>query len=265
MADPVAATAPAAPPAAAPPPQSAPPPAARPGSISAADYHRLDPAEQGKFANLPDGVWIERSKLETERAEPGTTAAADATTTPTLAPGEKYKFGDVELTGQEISDLLKFKGESELRRAAVPTDANGYRIELPKDFTLPAGMDFKFNEADPALAAARAWSHKVGLSQDQFADLLGQYASMKAAEDATFKTAMKGELDKLGVNATMRVTALETWLKGMVPGDVAKSMVAGLFSEKQVRGLELIATKMASQGAATFSQAHREPPARRAA
>jgi hypothetical protein len=97
------------------------------------------------------------------------------------------------------------------------------------------------------------------LTQEQFAGLLGQYASLKATEEASFRSAMKRELDALGVNATMRVTALETWLKGMVPGDVAKSMVSGLFSEKQVRGLELIATRMASQGAATFSQAHREP------
>jgi hypothetical protein len=70
---------------------------------------------------------------------------------------------------------------------------------------------------------------------------------------------MTAELNKLGANATVRVTALQTWLRGMVGDELAKSMAGGLFSEKQVRGLELLANKFASQGAASFSQAHREP------
>ena len=36
-------------------------------------------------------------------------------------------------------------------------------------------------------------------------------------------------------------------------------MKLGLFTEKQVRGWELVMQKMSSQGAASFSQAHREP------
>jgi hypothetical protein len=258
---------PASPPAAAAPPAAAPAPqgaASRPGFIPDSQFDRLDPTEQGKYARVskgPDGgsEWIERSKLPSESgADPAATADPSATAQP-LVPSETYKFGDLDLTGQEILDLLKFKGETELRRASVPADPSGYQIALPQDFVLPAGMDFKFNEADPALAAARAWSHQQGLNQDQFSSLLAQYAGLEATREATFRAAMKRELDALGANATMRVTALETWLKGMVPGEIAKSMVAGLFSEKQVRGLELLANKMATQGHAPFSQAHREP------
>jgi hypothetical protein len=259
MADPVV-TAPFAPPAAppAPPsPQRAPPPAARPGSISAADYHRLEPAEQAKYANLPGGVWVERSKLEPEPADPTKPATADGKAAVT-ADG-KLRVGDFELSAEDVSTLMQQKAANDLRATQVPADPNGYRIELPKDFVLPAGLDFRFNEADPALAAARAWSHSVGLSQEQFSGLLSQYASMEAAKESTFRTAMKRELDALGANATARVTAVETFYRGIVGDDLAKSVRASLFSAKVVEAWELVAKRMASQGAASFSQAHREP------
>jgi hypothetical protein len=249
----------AAPPASASPPspQRAPPPAARPGSISAADYHRLEPAEQSKWANLPGGQWIERAKLESEQADPTKPATADGKAAVT-ADG-KLRVGDFELSAEDVSTLMQQKATNDLRATQVPADPNGYRIELPKDFVLPAGLDFKFNEADPALAAARAWSHSVGLSQEQFTGLLSQYASMKATEEATFRNAMKAELDKLGANATARVTAIETFYRGIVGDDLAKSVRASLFSAKVVEAWELVAKRMASQGAASFSQAHREP------
>jgi hypothetical protein len=168
------------------------------------------------------------------------------------------RLGDLELTGQQISDLLKHKGETDLRRAAVPADPSQYKIEA-KDVVLPPGVEWRFNEAAPALAAARTWAHANGLSQDQFGSLLGQYASMEAAKEATFRNAMKRELDALGANATMRVTALETWLNGMVGPEIAKHMRQGMFSAKIVEGLETIAKKFATQGHASFTQHGREP------
>jgi capsid assembly protein len=251
---------PTSPPAAPPAPEGA---ASRPGFIPDSQFDRLDPTEQGKYARVragPDGgsVWQDRATLPTETVDPTKPATGDTATTPALVPEQKYQFGDLELSGQQILDLLKHKGETDLRRAAVPADPSQYKIEA-KDVVLPPGMDWKFNEADPALAAARNWAHTNGLTQEQFSSLLGQYASMEAAKENTFRNTMKGELDKLGANATMRMTAIGTWLNGVVGADLAKSMVAGCFSEKQVRGLELLANKMASQGAASFRQDGREP------
>jgi hypothetical protein len=155
--------------------------------------------------------------------------------------------------------LMQQKAASDLRATQVPADPSQYKIELPKDFALPAGLDFKFNEADPALAGARAWSHANHLTQDQFGDLLAQYASLEATKEAKFRTDMKAQLDALGVNGTMRVTALETWLRGTVGDDLAKAMKAGMFSAKIVQGLEIIAKKMATQGHGSFRQDGREP------
>jgi hypothetical protein len=232
----------------------------RPGVIPDAQYDALPPADRDRFARVrkgPEGgsEWIERSKLEAEPADPSKATAAPATT----APGDKIKVGQFEVTETEFADLMKFKGETELRKAAVPSDPTGYKVELPADTVMPPGMEWKFNEADPALAVARAWAHKTGLTQPQFAELLGQYAGMEAAKESTYRAAMKRELDALGANATMRVTALQTWLDGVVGPDIAKHMKAGMFSAKIVEGFEKIANKMTSQGAASFRQDGREP------
>jgi hypothetical protein len=234
----------------------------RPGVIADAQYDALPDDQKAGYSRVRKGPqggseWIERSKLEAEPVV-NKTATTDTTAT-TLAPGEKYKFGSYEFTESEIADLMKFKGETELRRAAVPADPSQYKIELPKDLVMPAGVEWRFNEADPALAAARSWSHAQGLSQDQFSSLLGQYVSMEALKESTYRGAMKRELDALGANATMRVTALQTWLDGLVGPDIAKHMKAGMFSARIVEGYELMAKKFSSQGVASFRQDGREP------
>jgi hypothetical protein len=231
------------------------------GVITDHAFEALSESDRNRYSRVragPDGgsQWQERATLPSETVE--TTGQPGEQPNAALNPTETYKFGDLELSGQQILDLLKHKGETDLRRAAVPADPSQYKIEA-KNVVLPPGMEWRFNEADPALAAARTWAHANELSQDQFSSLLGQYASMEAAKEATFRNAMKAELDKLGANATVRVTALQTWLNGVVGGELAKSMCAGLFSEKQVRGLELLANKFASQGAASFRQDGREP------
>jgi hypothetical protein len=238
-------------------PQSSPQPASRPGSISAADYHRLDPAEQSKFANLPDGQWIERSKLPSKQADPTKPATADGAAS--VTENGKLKVGDYELSADDVAMLMQTKAAADLKATQVPADASGYEAKLPEGMKLPEGLDFRPDSADPAFKDFQALAKKIGLSQIEFSKLYGTYIAKTLASEAEFRNVMKGELAKLGANATMRVTALETWLRGMVGDDIAKNMRAGLFSEKQVRGLEIIANKMATQGHATFSQAHREP------
>jgi hypothetical protein len=234
----------------------------RSGVISDAAYDALptevDRDRYSRVRKGPDGgsEWRERSTLQSSTDPAAKPAAGD--TSLALVPDQKYLFGDLELKGQEILDLLKFKGETELRRAAVPADPSQYKIEA-KDAVLPPGMEWQFKEDDPALAAARTWAHANGLSQDQFGSLLGQYASMEAAKEATYRNAMKRELDALGANATMRVTALEMWLNGMVGPEIAKHMRQGLFSAKIVEGLEVIAKKFTTQGHASFTQHGRTP------
>ena len=89
--------------------------------------------------------------------------------------------------------------------------------------------------------------------------MLAIHVSVQATQEARVQAAAKAELEKLGSAATARVTAVDVFIRGLLGNDLGGAMKPGLFTEKQVRGWELVMQKMSSQGAASFSQAHREP------
>jgi len=243
----------AAPSASAAPSPSIASPAPRAGAIADSVYQGLPAADQGKYANVRragdqgGSEWIARDQLGTDPASSDT------------AQGGVHKFGDVEFTEQELRDFLTAKGEAELRRASLPQSPADYTAELPTNFEMPGGVKFEINESDPLLVDARAWAHSKGLDQGTFSEMVGLYASAKAQEAAQLNAAHAAEVEKMGANGTRRVTALETWLRGVVGGDEAKQMKAMLVTAGIVRGLEKLQQKFSSQGAASFSQAHREP------
>jgi hypothetical protein len=235
----------------------------RPGAITSEAFHRLGPDVQAGYVNLPGGQWIERSKLETQparAADPARAATADTSAMAAAVTADgKLKVGDYELSSDDIAMLMQTKAAADLKAAGLPADASGYQPTLPEGLELPEGLDFKPDLADPAFKDFQALGKKLGLSQTEFSELYGVYVAKTVASEAAFRNSMKTELDALGANATMRVTALETWLRGTVGDDIAKHMRAGMFSAKIVQGLELIAKKMGNQGAASFRQDGREP------
>jgi hypothetical protein len=262
-----ATSAPAAPPpapasSASPPPQQSAPPA---GVISDAAYDQLPTdADRERFARVSRGgndrgsQWQERSTLPSETT--ATTGQPGEQPNAALNPTEMYKLGDVELSGQKWLDLIKFKGEQELRATQVPAEASQYSLpdKLPAD-ALPPGFDFRFDANDPALAAAKNWAHANGLSQDQFTSLMTNYGAMEAKKQAVYAGAQRAELAKLGDRATMRVTALDTFFTGLLGAEAAKHIRGGMYSAGIVESLEKMASKFQSQNAASFRQDGREP------
>jgi hypothetical protein len=172
------------------------------------------------------------------------------------APTDKVKVGEMEVSQAELQEFFKTKGESELRKATLPASPTDYKTELPANFEMPGGV----NEADPLLVDARNWAHGKGFSQSEFSELVGIYATAKAKEAAFINQAASAELGKLGANAVQRVSAIETWLRGQLGDDLAAPMKTVMVTEKIVRGWETIMHKFQSQGAASFSQAHRVAP-----
>jgi hypothetical protein len=248
-------------PAAAPPP--APTPAQR-STIADNAYDRLGPEDQGKYSrlknadNLPE--WVRRDQIATDR----TTAKPDGTTTeapPPADPLAKVKVGDLEVSQAELQEYMQSKAAADLRRASLPQTPADYKPDLPPDFQMPAGItEFKFDTTDPLFTSAQAWAHARQIDQGTFSEMVGLYASAKATEAAQLNAAHADQVAKMGANGPMRVTALETWFRGVVGDDkIAGAMKNMLVTADIVKGMERIQARMTTQGTANFSQAHREP------
>jgi hypothetical protein len=242
-------------------PISPPPaPAAPRNTIADVAYDRLAPDQQSQYARIKDAdnnpEWVRRDQLATDR-KPDATTTTEAP--PPTDPNAKHKFGEMEFTEQELRDFLTSKADAELRKASLPDAPEKYEAKLPENFEMPAGVEVKIDVTDPLLIDARTWAHGKGLDQATFSEMVGLYASAKAKEAAQLNAAHTAEIAKMGANGTQRVSALEVWLRGMVGDKLAGPMRSMMVTADIVKGLETLQHKFSSQGAASFSQAHRTP------
>jgi hypothetical protein len=169
--------------------------------------------------------------------------------------GEKneVKIGDLTKRFNELS--TKDAAEA-VRKNSLPATPEAYKIELPKEFTPPAGVEFKFDEKAPELAQARAMAHAKGWTQQDFSEALGIFAAAKVGEQATIDAARTAEVTKLGATGAARVDAVSQWMDAQGLGVLKSTMVTAA----QVQAWETHITKLTSQGTASFSQSHRVAP-----
>ncbi len=148
------------------------------------------------------------------------------------------------------------------KRLTLPATPDAYKHELPKDFKAPEGFgDFQFNAEDPALKNFATVAHESGLSQDQYSKALSSYAATQIAAQQAIKTAMAGEITKLGVNGPARIDALHNFIKGAF-GEKAAETAMGkgggfggmLWTAAQVEFMEGLVGKLTSGGSSSFSQ-----------
>jgi hypothetical protein len=148
-------------------------------------------------------------------------------------------------------DVLK------LSRPQKPDD---YKVELPKDFAPPPGVEFKFNEGDPLLAQAKAAAHEMGLSQENFSKLLGIYGGAQVASAQAIKTARDAEVAKLGAAGPARVTAVTTFFKSFLGDAEGAQLSSRMFTARDVEIAEKLILKVTNQGGASYSGRGREAP-----
>ena len=106
-------------------------------TIADADFDRLPSADQQRYVRQRDAannsVWAERQATDAQQQ--------DGTTRVKLSNG-------VELTEQQVSDLLRFKGEHETRVATLPATAADYKLDVG-DAKIPGDMRVVFDVNDP--------------------------------------------------------------------------------------------------------------------
>lgn len=147
----------------------------------------------------------------------------------------------------------------QVRKASAFQKPEDVKIELPKDFQLPQGVEFKLDPAAPEFAKLQAAAVKHGLSPDAVTDLVGVYAETLVGSQAVTDAAHAAEIAKLGANGPARKTALDTWINSMVGEELGKHMSQFVLTAQCVQGFERMAARFQTQGVAPFSQSHREP------
>ena len=146
------------------------------------------------------------------------------------------------------------------RKATMPAAPEAYEAKLPADLKLPGGQTYAFNQNDPSLVAARNWAHAKGLSQDEFSQVLGIYASHVAGEQAILAERSRQEILKAGPSAPQRVDFVGRWLDGFVGKENAAPIRATLVTNSHLELFEKVINKLTTQGSASFSQSHRTAP-----
>jgi hypothetical protein len=162
-----------------------------------------------------------------------------------------------------VKELAAFKAAEDVRKGALPPTADAYKAELPADFKAPAGVAFKIDANDPLIPLAQAQAHAMGASQEDFSKMLGIYAAAKAGEQAQIESARSAEVSKLGPTAPARVDAVTRWLTsidGSADKGDAQALAGMLVTARHVEAFERMINRFTSQGAAPFSQQHRDVP-----
>lgn len=146
------------------------------------------------------------------------------------------------------------------RKLTLPATANDYPLELPSDFKVPQGLEFKIDPNNPIWSQARDFAHKAGMSADQFKQMTALYAGAQVANEQMLKGARDAEVAKLGPAGTARVTAVESFFEAQLGSDLAKVMSTMLVTARHVEGFEKLMASFRDQGAGSFSQNGRTPP-----
>lgn len=158
-----------------------------------------------------------------------------------------------------LGELAALKAQTDARLAARPAQADGYKLEFSEGFKPEVAI--KFDETDPRLAPLRAFAHEAGFDQNQFSKLLEIEAARVTAESKMIEQAAAAEIGKLGANGPARVTAVKTWLTGLVGDKGAAQLMDRAVLSSDVELLEKLQLAFSNQGGSTYNNGGRETPA----
>jgi hypothetical protein len=178
-------------------------------------------------------------------------------------PADPAAAGDTpradQVSPEEINRLLANDAAERVRKLTLPQKPEDLELKLPADFVTPPGIEFRLDENNPMIAPAKAFALKHGLTKEGWSELLGLSGMSAVAAAVQRKAYIDGEVAKLGVNGTPRVTAITDFQKSYF-GDpeMVKAMLPT--TAKAVEGWERLIRERQTQGAGTYPGGNREPP-----
>jgi hypothetical protein len=190
-------------------------------------------------------------------ANPGDPAQA-------IAEGGKLRIGEMELDEKDIRQIMTEMSAREARKATMPAAAADFKLDLPPDFVMPEGVQWKWNVDDPVqgplLNMAREFAHANNIDQAGFSKMISLYAAAQTHEMTLINKARAAEVAKLGATGPARIDAAVQFLRGNLGDELAKHLTVNLFTSGQIRAIEALQQRFTNQGGASYSGAHREPP-----
>jgi hypothetical protein len=172
---------------------------------------------------------------------------------PATVDGGKLRVGDLALSADDVKGILAEKAARDSRAANTPATADGFTLDLPKDFELPPGTDqwawdLETPHAAAQLGTLKQWAKSNNLDQPAFSQLLSIYAGHQIAEERRFSEARAAEVGKLGSNAPTRIDAVTTFLQSQLGAELAGELRRTMVTAGQVRAYEKIMRNFISQG-----------------
>jgi hypothetical protein len=170
----------------------------------------------------------------------------------------------MELDEKDVRQIMTEMAAREARKATLPADPSAYTLDLPADFQMPEGVQWKWNTADPVqgplLNMAREFAHAHNIDQAGFSKMISLYAAAQTHEMTLINKARTAEVAKLGATGPARIDAAVQFLRGNLGDELAKHLTVNLFTSGQIRAIEALQQRFTNQGGGSYSGAHREPP-----
>ena len=160
-------------------------------------------------------------------------------------------------TADEAAGDLAGGGYARGRGVASPGSQQDFVVNVGDRIFFETDSTDLTPTAQATLDKQAEWLNRYG----RYSFTMEGHADERGTREYNFALgARRAEVAKLGVNGTQRVDAIETWTRGMI-GDKHAGAIRGMMvTAGIVEALELLQSKFASQGAASFSQSHRVPP-----
>lgn len=159
-----------------------------------------------------------------------------------------------------FNEIFARDAAAQSRALSRPQTPDAFKVELPTTFTPPQGTEFKIDANNPLWAQARAWAHKSGLTQEEFAEGISLIAGDRISTEQQITTARNAEIGKLGPAGPARIDALDIFFKSYLGEAESKQLMARAFTASDVQILEKLVGKITNQGGATLRTNGREPP-----
>lgn len=150
--------------------------------------------------------------------------------------------------GKRLNDLTAFKAEHASRAALIPEKPEAYSLDLPADFKMPDGVEFKLDPQSPLATEARALAHELKLTGPEFGRFLQLYAKEKIHEHEQVQGLATKEMEKLGAKSAERVDAVTTWLKARIGESATQVLHSQMYTASQIEAWEGLMSQFRNAG-----------------